>query len=84
MNHAITGIVVSGALALSAQALAADSSSEPRMSKRQMIVQIVDCVKKHRSQDHAVSYNDAIRECKAQIKEQGASLPPGTLLASAP
>jgi hypothetical protein len=65
-----------------AQAHAVDSTSQSTMSKRQMIVQMADCMKKRMSADKSRSYNEALKVCKDEMnKEQGDS-PSGALVAS--
>jgi hypothetical protein len=74
---ALTGVVFAGA-----QAQAVDSTSQSTMSKRQMIVQIVDCMKKRMSADKSRSYNEAMKACKDQTNKESDDLSSGALVAS--
>jgi hypothetical protein len=63
--NCVTGMsVLGGAILLSAPALAADPSSQSA-SKQQLLVQLVGCVKKQHADDKGVSYQQAIKLCKA-------------------
>jgi hypothetical protein len=55
----------------------ADSVRLPTMSKHQMIVKTVGCMRKRMSMDRAVSYNEAARTCKAQINKLSDNSSPG-------
>jgi hypothetical protein len=55
----------------------ADSVRLPTMSKHQMIVKTVGCMRKRMSMDRAVSYNEAARSCKAQINKLSGDSTPG-------
>jgi hypothetical protein len=74
---AATGVIFAGA-----QALAVDSVKQSTMSKRQMIVQIVGCMKKRMAADKSSSYNQAMKACKVQMNKDSDNLPSGALVAS--
>jgi len=80
-NRVVTVIMLTGAISVGAQAFAGDSTSQPTMSKRQTVVQIVDCMRKRMSANKSRSYNEAMKACKDQIKESD-NPPAGTLVAS--
>jgi hypothetical protein len=82
MKRVGTAIAMTGVIFVGTQALAADSTSQPTMSKRQMIVQMVGCMRKRMSADKNSSYNDALKACKDQIDKPSDNLPSGTLVAS--
>jgi hypothetical protein len=82
MNRVLTVTAMSGAIFAGAQALAVDSIRQPTMSKRQMIVQIVDCMKNRMSGNKTISYNEAAKACKDQISKQSNSSTSGALVAS--
>jgi len=75
-------IAVTSAIFAGEQAFAVDSISQPTMSKRHMIVQIVGCMKKRMSANKAILYNEAAKACKDQINKQSDNPPSGTLVAS--
>jgi hypothetical protein len=64
------------------QSLAADSVAQPTMTKRQMILKTVSCMKQRMSTDKTISYNAAAKACKDQIIGQSGNLASGTLVAS--
>jgi hypothetical protein len=45
----------------------ADAVRQPTMSKHEMSVKTAGCMRKRMSTDRAVSYNEALRTCKAQL-----------------
>jgi hypothetical protein len=82
MNRLLTVIATTGVIFVGAQALAIDSIHQSTMSKRQMIVQIVGCMKKRMAANRSSSYNEAMKACKDQINKEGDSLTSGALVAS--
>jgi hypothetical protein len=82
MNRAVTVIALTSAIVVGTPALAADSTSQPTMSKRQMIVQIVGCIRKRMSANKSSSYNEAMKACKDQINKGSDNLPSAALVAS--
>ena len=82
MNRVLAVIALIGAVFWGAQALADDSIRQSTMSKRQMIVQIVGCMKKQMSTNKTISYNEAAKACKDQINKRSDNSASGTLVAS--
>jgi hypothetical protein len=80
MNGVLTVIVMTSAIFAGEQASAVDSISHPTINKRQLIEQIVGCMKKRMTASKTISYNEAAKACKDQIKS--ANSPSGTLVAS--
>jgi hypothetical protein len=68
--------VIAGVVLVGAQALADDSSTHSRTSRRQL----ADCIIKRMSADRTVSFNEATRTCKdparTQISNDLASIAP--------
>ena len=64
------------------RALAGDSANQPPMSKRQLIAQVVACMKKQMSASNSISYNAAMKACKDQMSKPGDSSASRTLVAS--
>jgi hypothetical protein len=60
-------IVVAGVVLMGTWALADDSPTHSRTSRRQL----ADCIIKRMSADRAVSFNEATRGCKDSAKTQG-------------
>lgn len=82
MNRVVPIIAITGVMFAGAQAQAVDSASQSTTSKRQMIVLIVDCMKKRMSADKGRSYNEAMKACKDQINKESDDLSSGALVAS--
>jgi hypothetical protein len=82
MNRVVTVIAVTGVILVGAQAHAVDSTSQSRMSKRQLIVQMVGCMRKRMSADKGTSYNEAMKACKDQMNKENDNVPSGALVAS--
>jgi hypothetical protein len=72
----MSSVVFAGAHAL------ADPERQPTLTKRQVIAQTIDCMRKRMSIDRAVSYNEAAKTCRDQISKQSDKAAPGTLVAS--
>jgi hypothetical protein len=68
MNRLSTVMVMTGAIFVGQQALADDLVNPPALSKRQMISAMIDCMKKRMSADRAISYHEAAKVCKEDIK----------------
>ena len=82
MKRLVTIIALTGVIFVDTSAHAVDSTSQSTMSKRQMIVRMVDCMKKRMSADKSRPYNEAMRVCKDQIDKESDALPSGALVAS--
>jgi hypothetical protein len=82
MNRLLIGIATAGAIFVSSQALAVDSVNQSAMSKRQMIAQIVSCMKRRMSANKDSSYKEAMKACKDQINKERDNSPSGALVAS--
>jgi hypothetical protein len=81
MNRIITVIAITSVTFVTARALADDSAGQSRMTKRQLFAQVVGCMKKRMSASNTISYNEALKVCKDQIRSQGDN-PSRTLVAS--
>ncbi len=64
--HPLTAIVAVGMIFIGAQALAGAPKSHAALNRRQL----VDCMTKRMASDKAISYNEAAKLCKAQMKAQ--------------
>jgi hypothetical protein len=80
MNAAACVISAAGVLFTGARALAADTLNHAPMSKREMIGQVVGCMKKRMSADRSISYNEAAKVCKLEVKHRESAS--GALVAS--
>jgi hypothetical protein len=82
MNRMFTVVALTGVIFVGARALAADSANQPTMSKRQLIAQVVGCMKKQMSASNSISYNAAMKVCKEQMSRQSDNSTSRTLVAS--
>ena len=82
MKRLVTIIAVTAAIFFDTSAHAVDSTSQSTMSKRQVIVRMVDCMKKRMSADKSRPYNEAMKTCKDQINKESDDLPSSALVAS--
>ena len=82
MNRLLTVIAGTGVIFVGTQALAVDPINQSTMSKRQMIVQIVGCMKKRMAADRSSSYNAAMKACKGEMNKERGDLSSGALVAS--
>jgi hypothetical protein len=82
MNRLLIVIATAGAIFVGSQALAVDSVNQSTMSKRQMIAQIVGCMKKRMSANKDSSYKEAMKACKEQVNKERDNSPSAALVAS--
>jgi hypothetical protein len=82
MTRILTTIALSLVLLVSAQAIAADAGVPSTISKHQMFVQMVNCMKKLMSANKELSYNAAERVCRVQVNSQSNSSETATRVAS--
>ena len=81
MNRLLALIIMTGVMLVGQQALADDMVNPPAMSKRQMISLMINCMKKRMSADRSISYHEAAKACKEDIKRDDNSSS-STLVAS--
>jgi peroxiredoxin family protein len=82
MNRVVIVFTFIGVVLLGSQALAADEAGQSKMSKRQMVAEVVSCMKKRMSADRNTSYNEAMKACKDQVNRENDTLAAGALVAS--
>ncbi len=70
MTRILTTIALNFVLLVSAQAIAADAGVPSTITKHQMFVQMVNCMKKLMSVHKELSYNAAEKVCKVQLNGQ--------------
>jgi hypothetical protein len=71
MNRLLTAIAMAALLLVGAQAIAVDT-----LTKRQMLTQVIGCMKKRMAASRTISYNEAAKVCKDQLKQTDSSSPP--------
>jgi hypothetical protein len=84
MNRLLSVFATTGAMVITSQAHAIDSANQSTVSKRQMIAQIVDCMKRRKSANKDSSYREAFKTCRNQLNKGGDTAGPGALVASDP
>jgi hypothetical protein len=82
MNRVMTVIALAGMILLDTRAIAVDEAGQSKMSKRQMVAQVVSCMKKRMFADRSTSYNEAMKACKDQVNRENDTLAAGALVAS--
>ncbi len=82
MNRIVTVTAIIGVMLIGARAPAADSVNQSTMSKRQLIAQMVDCMKKQMSASNSISYNAAMKACKGRMSKPSDNSDSRTLVAS--
>ena len=83
MTRALTMITMAAVMLTAALANADDAVRQSTMSKRQMMAQVVNCMKKRMSVDREISYNAASKVCKDQVNNQSNNSVSVALVASA-
>lgn len=82
MNRVLTVITIACVMLIGARARADDSVSHSTMSKRQLIAQMIGCMRKQMSASKTISYHEAMKACKDQINMQNDNSASRTLVAS--
>jgi hypothetical protein len=76
---ATAGAVVA---ASSSPAVASDWNGQPLAVKRQMVSQVISCMKKRMAADRLISYNQAAKVCRETVEGQLEKVTSGPLVAS--
>jgi hypothetical protein len=58
-----------GTLVAASPAFASDGNGKPLAVKRQMLSQMISCMKKRMSSDRLISYNQASKLCRETVRE---------------
>jgi hypothetical protein len=82
MRHLTLILAMAGAAVAASHALASDWKSQPLAVKRQMVSQVISCMKKRMSNDRLISYNQASKECRETVEGQLEKSTSGPLVAS--
>ena len=82
MKRLILVLPAAIALLIASQALASDWKAQPLAVKRQMVSQIISCMKKRMSADRLVSYNEASKICRESVEGQLEKSTSGPLVAA--
>jgi hypothetical protein len=82
MMRLALAIAMAGAVVVSTQAAAGDWKGQPVASKRQMISQVIDCMRKRMGSDRLISYNEAAKRCKDEVTHRLDAANTGPLVAA--
>ncbi len=82
MKRLALAMVMTGAVLASTQASAGDWKSQPMANKRQMVAQVIDCMKKRMGSDRVISYNQAAKVCKDEVNRRFDASNAGPLVAA--
>jgi hypothetical protein len=75
-------LAAAGAIATTPHAFASDWKAQPLSAKRQMVSQVISCMKRRMSGDRLISYNQASKECRESVEGQLEKSTSGPLVAS--
>lgn len=78
----LTSVLAVGITVLAAQAPAGDWKGQPLAVKRQLVSQVIQCMKKRMASDRLVSYNQASKECRDQAESRLDKTSAGPLVAA--
>jgi hypothetical protein len=82
MNRWLTVVAATCAISAPSQVFAGDPSQQTTMSKRQLVTQIVSCMKKRMAADKNSSYNEALKACNNEVKQENDTSSSAALVAS--
>jgi hypothetical protein len=82
MTRVLPMIAIGLVMFMVAPAIAADATSQATISKRQMVAQVVNCMKKRMSANKEISYNAAAKVCKNQVNNRSNNAVSVALVAS--
>jgi hypothetical protein len=75
-------LATAGAVLAASHALASDWKAQPLAVKRQMVSQVIACMKKRMSNDRLMSYNQASKACRETVEGQLEKSTAGPLVAA--
>jgi hypothetical protein len=75
-------LATAGAVVATSHAFASDWKAQPLAVKRQLVSQVISCMKKRMSSDRLVSYNQASKACRETVEGQLEKSTSGPLVAA--
>lgn len=75
MRRMVTVIAMAGLLLVAADAFAVDTG-QPALTRHQMLTQVIGCMKKRMSASRTISYIEAAKACKEQLRQSDRSSGP--------
>jgi hypothetical protein len=82
MKRLTLTLAMTGAVVAASPAFASDWKAQPLAVKRQMVSQVIACMKKRMSGDRLISYNQASKECRETVEGQLEKNTSGPLVAA--
>ncbi len=82
MSRTLKMVMMTCTMVAGVPALAVDSARPQAMTRHQVIVQTIGCMRRRMSADKSISYNEAAKVCKNQIVKQRDNATAGVLVAS--
>ena len=82
MKRLILILATTSALATASAAFASDWKGQPMAVKRQMVSQVISCMKKRMSSDQRISYYQASKICRETVEGQLEKSTSGPLVAA--
>ena len=82
MNRLPVVIAVAGSVLGSGLALASDPGHPSWSAKRQLVSQVINCMRKRMANDKYISYNQAAKICKEEVTRQADGTDTGPLVAA--
>ncbi len=74
-------LAITSTVMASSSAFASDWKAQPLAVKRQMVSQVISCMKKRMSDDRRISYNEASKVCRETVEGQLEKSTSGPLVA---
>jgi hypothetical protein len=75
-------LATTSAVVAASPAFATDWKAQPLAVKRQMVSQVISCMKKRMSDDRRISYNEASKVCRETVEGQLEKSTSGPLVAA--
>ena len=82
MKRLTMALGVASTILAAAQAPANDWKDQPLAVKRQLVTEVIGCMKKRMSSDRRVSYNQAYKACREQVETRSEKPTEGPLVAA--
>jgi hypothetical protein len=82
MKRPALAIAIGAAVLVSTQVSATDWKGRSLSSKRQVVAQVIDCMRKRMSSDRQISYNEAAKVCKGEVNRRVDTASSGPLVAA--
>ncbi|HTV95747.1 MAG TPA: hypothetical protein VME42_07075 [Steroidobacteraceae bacterium] len=82
LNRLAPLVAMTGAILASAPACAGDWKGQSLATKRQIVSEVIACMRTRMSHDRLISYNQAARACKSEVQARLEKVTAGPLVAA--